>query len=533
MSTDQLTRAAQKAARGGLFLFIGNASSTVILAIGIIIVARLLGPLNYGLYTLAVTFPILLVGLSDVGMNSALVRLPARFRSEGDHAKANRLVRIGFLIKLGLSAVAFLICYTGSRVIAASVLNRPELAPFIQLASLMILFQAIYDATNNSFIGQDLMQYSAGMQIMQALLKGTLGPVFVFIGLGITGAISAYVLALAAAGATGASILFTKHARSSDRATDPASKDMRALLAYGLPLYLANVFSVFLTQYQNILLAHFASNVEIGNFGGTWNFTTFMLILTYPIQTAIFPMFSKFDPRNQRTDLGRGFTLAVKYSSIIVVPASVAVMIFSRDLVYLTYGKGYTLAPQYLVLLAAIYLLTAIGYLVVDRFLSGVAEVGAVVKMSILALGMYLPLGLALAWVWGPFGLLVAYIVSNAASTVYGIHQVSEKFNARLDLTASGRVLFAGLVAAAPAVALIQLDGAGVGATNLLVGGALYLVVYLTLIPIVRAVDRQDLENLRTLLGSTRLVARLTNPVFAYVSKLLPAKGRKTRAAES
>ena len=73
----------------------------------------------------------------------------------------------------------------------------------------------------------------------------------------------------------------------------------------------------------------------------------------------------------------------------------------------------------------------------------------------------------------------------------------------------------------------------GVGAVNLVVGGLLYLVVYLTLIPIVRAVDRQDLENLRTLLGSTRLVARLTNPVLGYVSKLLSAKGQKTREAES
>jgi O-antigen/teichoic acid export membrane protein len=527
MSTDQLTRAAQKAARGGLFLFIGNASSTVILAIGIIIVARLLGPLNYGLYTLAVTIPTLLVGLSDVGMNFALVRLPARFRSEGDHAKANRLVRLGFLIKLSVSAVAFLICYTGSAVIAASVLNRPELAPFIQLASLMILFQAIYDATNNSFIGQDLMQYSASTQIMQALLKGTLGPVFVLIGLGITGAISAYVLALAAAGVTGATILFTKHARSSDRATDPASKEMRALLRYGLPLYLANVFSVFLSQYQNILLAHFASNVEIGNFGGTWNFISFMVILTYPIQTAIFPMFSKFDPRNQRTDLARGFTLAVKYSSIIVVPASIAVMIFSRDLILLTYGKGYALAPQYLVLLSALHLLSAIGYLVVGSFLNGVAETKVVVVMSVVTLAIYLPLGPALAWLWGPLGLLIAYIVSNAASTVYGIRQVSEKFNARIDLKASGRVLFAALAAAVPTVGLIQFDRAGVGAINLVVGGLLYLVVYLTLAPILGAVEKQDILNLRTLLGGTRIVAVLVNPVFDYESKLLSVVNRK------
>lgn len=524
MPTDQLIRAAQKAARGGLFLFIGNASSTVILAIGIIIVARLLGALNYGLYTLAIAIPTLLVGLSDLGMNFALVRLPARLRSEGDHANADRLVRVGFLIKLSVSAVAFLICYAGSIVIAGSVLNRPQIAPFIRLASLMILFQAIYDATNNSFIGRDLMQYSASVQIIQALLKGTLGPVFVFIGLGITGAISAYVLAVAAAGAIGATVLFTKHLRSSAEATDPVSKGISSLFGYGLPLYLANVLPVFLVQYQNIVLAHFASNIEVGNFSGTWNFTTFMLILTYPIQTAIFPMFSKFDPEKQRTDLARGFILSVKYSSMIVVPASFAVMIFSRDLIYLTYGKGYTLAPQYLVLLAALYLLTLIGYLVVGSFLGGVAELGAVVKMSIVTLGIYLPLGPGLAWLWGPRGLLVAYIVSNAASTVYGIRQVSEKFGAQLDLKASGMVLLAGLAAAVPTVALIQLDRVGVGAINLVAGGILYLFVYLTLIPILGAVTKQDVENLQTLLGGAGLVARILNPVLGYLSKVLSLK---------
>jgi len=47
--------------------------------------------------------------------------------------------------------------------------------------------------------------------------------------------------------------------------------------------------SVFLTQYQNIVLAHFASNVEIGNFGATWTFTSFMMILIYPITTSVFP----------------------------------------------------------------------------------------------------------------------------------------------------------------------------------------------------------------------------------------------------
>jgi len=499
----------------------------VILAVGAILVARLLGPFSYGLYTLTVAIPVLLVALADAGMNSALIRLPARFRSEGDHARANRLVKLGFLLKLAISIAASVVCYVGSAVIASIVLNRPELTPFIQLASLMIVFQAIFEATNNIFIGQDLMQYSASVQILQATLKGALAPALVFVGLGITGAIWGYILALAAAGLTGATLLFTRHVRSSGQTTSLASTELHTMLGYGLPLYAAAILSVFLTQYQNIVLAHFASNVEIGNFGATWNFTSFMMILVYPITTVMFPMFSKMDPKNQRSDLARGFVLAVKYSSLIMIPASVAVMVFSRDLIYLTFGGGYTLAPQYLVLLAALYLLTAISYLVIGNFLSGIADTRTVLKMSVVTLTVYLPLGPVLAALWGPYGLLIAYILSIATSTVYGLRQTSVKHDARPDLRASGRIILAALVAAIPTIVLIQLDGAGVGVVNLVVGGLLYLGVYLTLAPILGAVEQQDILNLRTLLGEIRIVAVLVNPVFDYESKLLSAVKRK------
>jgi O-antigen/teichoic acid export membrane protein len=391
----------------------------------------------------------------------------------------------------------------------------------------MIVFQSIYDATNNIFIGQDLMHYSASVQILWATLKGALAPVLVFLGLGITGAIWGYVLALAAAGLTGATLLFTRHVRSSGRITNQASIELGTMLGYGFPLYAAAILSVFLTQYQNIVLAHFASNVEIGNFSATWTFTTFMMILIYPITTSMFPMFSKMDPKSQRGDLARGFVLAIKYTSLLMIPASVVVMVFSRNLIYLTFGSGYTLAPQYLVLLAALYLLTAISYLVIGNFLSGIADTRTVLKMSVVTLAVYLPLGPALATLWGPFGLLIAYILSIATSTLYGLRQTSVKHDARPDLRASGRIILAALGAAAPTLGLIQLDGAGVGVVNLVVGGLLYVGVYLTLAPILGAVEKQDILNLRTLLGSTGIVAVLVNPVFDYESKLLSAVKRK------
>jgi hypothetical protein len=57
-----------------------------------------------------------------------------------------------------------------------------------------------------------------------------------------------------------------------------------------------------------------------------------MAILSCPITTAMFPMFSKMDPKSQKSYLAREFVLAVKYTSLLMIPRSVAVIVFSRDL---------------------------------------------------------------------------------------------------------------------------------------------------------------------------------------------------------
>jgi O-antigen/teichoic acid export membrane protein len=526
MPSDELVGMAEKAARGGLFLFVGNALSTVILAIGAIIIARFLGPSNYGLYTLALVMPSVFTTLADAGMNSALIRFPARLRSEGDYRASNRAIRLGFLLKLSLSVAAFLICYFGADWITITLLNRPSLTPYLQLAGLLIIFQAIFDAANNSFIGLDLMQYSASTQILYSVLKSVLAPALILLGFGIGGAIIGYVLGMFVAGAVGATILFTKYAHSTAAATSQQTVKLSALIDYSLPLYVATILSVFLGQYQNLVLARLATNVQIGNFNAAWNFNSLLSILIYPISTAIFPMFSKMNPESQRRDLARGFVLAVKYASLLLIPASIGVMVFSQDLVLLTYGRGYVLAPQYLTIFSAIYLLTGLGLSVIPNFLNGVAATRTVLKINAVTLAVYLPLGPALAWVWGPYGLLIAYILSSTTSTLYGIRKTSAGFGAYPDLAASVRILLASLIAAAPSAALVHFYVAGIGLVNLIAGGVLYLFAYLTMAPILGAVIPQDINNLETILCRTRAVASIVKPILAYETRILFALHR-------
>jgi len=146
--------------------------------------------------------------------------------------------------------------------------------------------------------------------------------------------------------------------------------------------------------------------------------------------------------------------------------------------------------------------------------------------MSILTLAIYMRLGPVLTWFWGPHGLLIAYILSNMTSTLYGVRQVSMKFGARPDVRASGRILLAASAAAIPRMALLLLHGTDTAIVNLIIGGALYLAAYLTLAPILGAVGRSDIDNLETILCKTRTVAVLVRPVLAYETRILSALRR-------
>lgn len=75
------------------------------------------------------------------------------------------------------------------------------------------------------------------------------------------------------------------------------------------------------------------------------------------------------------------------------------------------------------------------------------------------------------------------------------------KHDALPDFRASGRILIAALVAAVPTVALIQLHLTVVGVVTLVAGGLLYLFMYLTLAPVLGAVDKFDVTNLKTIMS--------------------------------
>ena len=85
-----LGEVAATSAKGSFTLFVGNSVALLVNAAGSILVARMLSPSEYGLFSVSLVIPGLFMLFSDWGVNSALFQFIARSRSQDARAHGLR-----------------------------------------------------------------------------------------------------------------------------------------------------------------------------------------------------------------------------------------------------------------------------------------------------------------------------------------------------------------------------------------------------------------------------------------------------------
>jgi putative peptidoglycan lipid II flippase len=141
---------------------------------------------------------------------------------------------------------------------------------------------------------------------------------------------------------------------------------------------------------------------------------------------------------------------SVIYTSIVVIPIAMGLVVFSEPLTYIIYGTQYSLAPAYLSLSALTGLTAVLGSYVIGSYLKSVGETVKAMKISLVNYAIYVPLALLLIPTYRVVGLIIASIVVGFSSTLYGLHIIRRDF--RLEIVARRNVTVLGALSL-PAVA--------------------------------------------------------------------------------
>jgi len=509
-------------ATGSFQLFVGVAMSTVIMAVGTIILARLLSPAEYGQYSVAL-IPSLMINLfRDWGVNSAIIKYIAHLRAEKKEEDIRDIIAAGLVFEVSTGLVLSLLSVFLADFIASTIFHRPESAPLISIVSITIFSGSLLTAAQSSFIGFERMEFNSLTLICQAVIKSVLSPLLVLLGYGALGAVLGYTFSFLVAGIAGLTILYFLLFRRLKRTKIDRfeiSKTLRNMLHYGVPLSIASILGGLLLQFYSFMMALNCSDVMIGNFQVTINFAVLLSFFTTPISIVLFPAFAKLDSQNEPQLLKTVFTSSVKYTAMLLIPATAAVMILSKPMISTLFGELYIYAPFFLALYVISNLFSGFGNLSMGSLLTGLGETKTLMKLNLLTLLIGLPLAFLLIPNFGIVGLIFGTLLAGLPSMFLGLHWIWKHYEVTVDWRSSVKIFVASAIAtAATYLSLYFLNT--VEWLRLITGGITFLTVYILVAPSIGAIVRGDIGNLRVMLSGLGFISKIANLPLGVAEKV-------------
>jgi O-antigen/teichoic acid export membrane protein len=532
--TTKTTEMARVSAKGGFHLLWGLVVSTLISAVGTIIIARLLGAENYGLYAVALSAPGLISTFRDWGINSAMIRYSAQYNSQNNTAKIRGIFVSGLVFEIILGILLSVISFVLSGTLAQA-FNRPTITPLIQIVSITVLAGALMNAATAAYTGMETMHLNSIMLIVHSIAKTGIIVGLVLLGFGTLGAVIGFSIAISIAGVASVLLMFTIY-RSLPKPTDSKLEIIattKTLLKYGLPVSIGAILLGFLGQFYGFILAIYVSdNAIIGNYNVAINFVVLITFFATPVTTMLFPAFSKLDAQKDKALFANIFQYSVKYASFVVVPVAMMVMVLAQPAIGTIFQNSYNQAPLFLALLTIAYLFTALGNLSAGNLINGQGYTRFNLKMSILTAAIGFPVSFILISSFGVLGLIVTSLTVGLPGLFFSLRFIKQRFGVSVDWVSSGKILFSSAFAGVITYVLI-FELAFSNPIKLIIGIIAFAVLLVPTALITKTVSPGDIANLREISNGLGILRKPLNLIIKFLEKLMQILQRQNQTKET
>lgn len=327
----------------------GTLINGVLGALFYIVLARFLGPSDFGLLTISLTTLVLIADIADVGTNTGLIRFVSshlNFEKE----KAYRFLKLSLEIKLVAWAVAFAVVYLLAPFLATQVFQKEELILPLQLVSFGIGAALLFSfATSALQAFQKYFLWSTVNILTNVLRLILILALSYFSLLNVGSSLLVYILLPFFGFFITLFILPTRNFLLSRKEFSLSGE----LFKYNIPVAIFTIIAAFSARLDTYLNAVLLSSREVGIYGAANQLVQIMPQLVSALGLVSSPKFASFQNISQMLTYFKKFQLFVLGLCIL----GLMVIPLAAYLLPLLFGSAYTEAVIPFVILF-------IGYLV-------------------------------------------------------------------------------------------------------------------------------------------------------------------------
>jgi O-antigen/teichoic acid export membrane protein len=485
--------AADSITRNAVFA-VGTRMTTAAITAGVtLVLGRVLGPTEYGYFTLAVAVSTIAIFLSDLGITAAT----PRFLAERTHSRSAVNVVFGDALRMKLIAAiptcAALALLAGP---IADAFDTPQAAWPIRGMSIVVLTQGLFLFMTGTFEALGRISINLRIVAAESVVEGTAMVLLVALGAGATGA--AFGRAIGYSVGVGIAIAFIWRVVGRPRTGDAEVSGLRPrdIARYaGALLIIDGIFRLFSQMDVLLIGALLNGGRAVGLYGIPIMIAWFLHYPAGAIASAVAPRLAQRDDRPPDVAMfARSLRYIVALQGIFLAP----IVVWAEPILVHLLGAKYRDSAEVLRALAPFILLAGPAMLVSV----GVNYMGEARRRIPLALAM-LTANVAVNVVLLPKIGIVAGAISNDVAYAIWVpgHMWILHRLLGLELRPQALVLVRATAAAAIAAVPLLLIGTDIGIVVLVLGVALACAVYLVALRLIGELAREDIDFLRGLLA--------------------------------
>jgi O-antigen/teichoic acid export membrane protein len=330
--------------KGAGFFFVGMFFSTIFGYAYRMVIARWLGPSDYGLLSLGLA--VLGIGtiLTTVGLPSGVMRFVPYYRSQGRDDYLKGVILISLKIVFFLSFIITGIIYVFSEDIAYSLFHEPRFLPILGIFLVAIPFSAIkqiFIFATRGFRNAKYPVYTE--QFFVQISKLFLTIVLLLLGFGIVGASVATVLPVILS--TFLIFYFLEFKIYRIFRTDIKPKiEAKELFSYSWPLTFMPLIYMVLSWTDTLMLGYFLDATAVGIYNVARPTAAFVMMIPDALSQLFLPVFTGLYALKKYDEMYSVYRTISRWLFMSVLPILMIFVIFSRVIITFLFGMEYSAA---------------------------------------------------------------------------------------------------------------------------------------------------------------------------------------------
>ena len=496
------------------FLVTGKFISLIINLITFVIIARIIGPSSYGIYTIIMSIISLFAGFGNPNLGGFISERVPKLISAKKPTEAKLVFGDTLLLTVFLGVALTAVAIASGSLLSTYALHNSSYTLTLDVGLLIILFSLLYYTLNYHLLSLNKGRSLAISAILHAVTQAVFGITLVFLGFGIIGAISGFLFGLIFGSAY--ELYAIKTSIGIKISLNNFSKRIKKILNFSKDLALSNILYMATSNFSVIFLGLIVSSSLVGYYGIASKIGSLIDVFVGAISLAILPMFSEAIYRKkQGANPGKLFYFSIYLSLLFGIPMITVVLIFAKEIILLSLYTSYLSAVPYMQLISIGIMIGIFGNYGTNFLISSSKQSKILKFTAITMLGEAISLFI-LTPIFGVLGMIIATVyVGSILSSVLYLNYLSKQgvilHKNKLLLLLLSNLIFAAII--------LPLNYIPFPSIGLLMGVILSFVLYPIIAGKLNAITKKDVEIIKKASAGVPIFGKILAYIASYTIK--------------